>query len=172
MPANLENSEVATGLEKVSFHFNPKERQCQRKVKPLHNVTQFHMLGRLCSESFKLGFNSMWTENFQMHKWGFEEAKEPEFKLTTFFVSWRKQGSFRETPTNSASLTTLRSLTEWITTNCGKFLKRWEYRTTLPASWEIYMRVKKQKLELDTEQLIGSKLGKSTSRLYIVTMLI
>ena len=30
MPANLENSAVATGLEKVSFHSNPKERQCQR----------------------------------------------------------------------------------------------------------------------------------------------
>ena len=40
MPANLENSAVATGLEKVSFHFNPKERQCQRMFKLLHNCTQ------------------------------------------------------------------------------------------------------------------------------------
>ena len=39
MPANLENSAVATGLEKVSFHSNPKERQCQRMVKVLHNCT-------------------------------------------------------------------------------------------------------------------------------------
>ena len=39
MPANLENSAVATGLEKVSFHFNPKERQCQRVLKLLHNCT-------------------------------------------------------------------------------------------------------------------------------------
>ena len=37
MPANLENSVVATGLEKVSFHFNPKEWQCQRMFKLLHN---------------------------------------------------------------------------------------------------------------------------------------
>ena len=37
MPANLENSAVATGLEKVSFHSNPKERQCQRMFKLLHN---------------------------------------------------------------------------------------------------------------------------------------
>ena len=51
-------------------------------------------------------------------------------------------------------------LTVWITTNCGKFLKRWEYQTTLPASWEICMQVKKQQLEPDTEQQIGSKLGK------------
>ena len=39
MSANLENSAVATGLEKVSFHANPKERQCQRMLKPLHNCT-------------------------------------------------------------------------------------------------------------------------------------
>jgi len=39
MPANLENSAVATGLEKISFHFNPKEGQCQRIFKLLHNCT-------------------------------------------------------------------------------------------------------------------------------------
>jgi len=39
MPANLENSAVPTGLEKVSFHSNPKERQCQRMLKLLHNCT-------------------------------------------------------------------------------------------------------------------------------------
>ena len=40
----------------------------------------------------------------------------------------------------------------WITTHCGKFLKRWEYQTTLTASWETYMQVKKQQLEPDTER--------------------
>ena len=39
MPANLENSAVATGLEKVNFHSNPKERQCQRMFKLPHNFT-------------------------------------------------------------------------------------------------------------------------------------
>ena len=39
MPANLENSAVATGLEKVNFHSNPKERQCQRMLKLPHNST-------------------------------------------------------------------------------------------------------------------------------------
>ena len=41
MPANLENSAVATGLEKVSFHSNPKERQCQRMFKLPYNCTHF-----------------------------------------------------------------------------------------------------------------------------------
>ena len=42
MPANLENSAVATGLEKVSFHSNPKERQCQRMLKLPHNALISH----------------------------------------------------------------------------------------------------------------------------------
>ena len=42
MPANLENSAVATGLENVSFHSNPKERQCQRMLKLLHNALISH----------------------------------------------------------------------------------------------------------------------------------
>ena len=45
----------------------------------------------------------------------------------------------------------------WTTTNYGKFLKRWEYQTTWPASWEICMQVKKQQLELDMEPQTGSK---------------
>ena len=45
----------------------------------------------------------------------------------------------------------------WVTINCGKFWKRWEYQTTWPASWEICMQVKKQRLELDMEQQTGSK---------------
>ena len=51
-------------------------------------------------------------------------------------------------------------LTVSTTTNCGKFLKRWEYQTTWPASWEICMQVKKQQLEPDMEQHTGSKLEK------------
>ena len=45
----------------------------------------------------------------------------------------------------------------WITTNCGRFFKRWEYQTTWPASWEICMHVSKQQLELDMELQTGSK---------------
>ena len=57
----------------------------------------------------------------------------------------------------SALLTTPKSLTVWITVNCGKFWKRWEYQTTWPASWETCMQVRKQQLELDMEQQTGSK---------------
>ena len=42
----------------------------------------------------------------------------------------------------------------------GKFLKRWEFQTTWPASWEIFVQVTKQQLELDMEQQTGTKSGK------------
>ena len=59
----------------------------------------------------------------------------------------------------SVSLTTLKPLTVWIMTKSGKFLKRWEYQTTLPTSWETCMQVKKQQLQTNMQQT-GSKLGK------------
>ena len=81
--------------------------------------------------------------NFQMFKLDVERAEEPGIKLQTFVGSLQKQESFRKTST-SASLTMLKPLTVWITTNCGKFLKRRKYQTTSPASWETCMRVKKK----------------------------
>ena len=55
--------------------------------------------------------------------------------------------------------------------NCGQFLKKWEYQTTLSVSWETFMKAKKQQLEPDMEQLVQNW-ERSTSKLYIVTWLI
>ena len=68
----------------------------------------------------------------------------------------KKQESSRKTSI-SALLTMPKPLTVWITVNCGKFWKRWAYQTTWPSSWETYMQVRKQQLELDMEQQTGSK---------------
>ena len=101
----------------------------------------------------------MWTVNFQMFKLDLEKAEEPEIKLPTSAGSLKKQDKTRKIYT-SALLTTPKPLTAWITTNCEKFWKRWEYQTNWPASWEICMQVKKQQLELDMEQQTSSKSGK------------
>ena len=45
----------------------------------------------------------------------------------------------------------------WITINCWKFWKRWEYQNTWPASWETYRQGRKQQLEMDMDQQTGSK---------------
>ena len=98
----------------------------------------------------------MWTVNFQMFKLDLEKAEEPEIKLPTSVGSLKKQESSRKTST-SALLTMPKPLTEWTTTNSGKFLKKWEYQTTWHASWEICMQFRKQQLELDMEQQTSSK---------------
>ena len=85
-----------------------------------------------------------------MFKLDLEKEEEPEIKLPTSTGSSKKQESSRKTSISALS-TTPKPLTVWITTNYGKFLKRWEYQTTLPASWEICMQIKKQQLEPDME---------------------
>ena len=128
MPANLESSAVAIGLEKVSFHSNPKERQYQRMFKVLHNCTSKVMLKILQARLQK--YVNQELPDVQA---GFRKAEEPDLKLPTSVGSWKKQESSRKLST-SALLATPKPLTVWITTNCGKFLKRWEYQSTLLAS--------------------------------------
>ena len=93
--------------------------------------------------------------NFLMFKLVLEKADESEIKLPTSDGSLKKLESSRKTSI-SALLTMPKPLTVWITINCGKFWKRWEYQTTWAASWEICMQVRKQQLELDMEQQTGS----------------
>ena len=92
---------------------------------------------------------------FQMFKLDLEKADEQDIKLPISIESLKKQESSRKTSV-SALLTMPKPLTVWIT-NCGKFWKRQEYQTTLPASWGICMQARKQQLELDMEQQTGSK---------------
>ena len=155
MPANMENSAVATGLEKVSFHSDPKERQCQRMFKLPHNCTHLTCLQTNAQTSPSQASQYV-NREFQMLQLDLEKAEEPEIKLPTSVGSSKKQASSRKTST-SALLTTPKPLTVWITTNCGKFWKRWEYQTTIAASWEICMQVRKQQWELDMEQQTGFK---------------
>ena len=96
-----------------------------------------------------------------MYKLDLEKVEEPKIKLPKSAGSQKKQENSRKT---SASLTTLKPLTVWITRNCGKFLKRWEYQTILPASWETCMRVKNQQLELEMEEQTGSKFCKEYNK--------
>ena len=91
-----------------------------------------------------------------MFKLVLEKAEEQEIKLPTSAGSSKKQESSRKNIyfcfSDYAKAFDCRSQL-----NSGKFWKRWEYQTTWPASWETYIQVRKQQLELDMEQQIGSK---------------
>ena len=92
---------------------------------------------------------------------GFRKGRETRDQITNICWITEKQENSRKT---SASLTVLKPLTVWITANSGRFFRRWKYHTSLPASWETCMQVKKQQLELDVEQWTGSKSGKEYNK--------
>ena len=122
MTANLENSAVATGVKKVSFHSNLKERQCQRMFKLLNNCTHFTCQQYNAQNSSSQASTVCELRIFRCHKLDLEKAEEPEIKLPISVGSQKKQESSRKTST-SASLIMLKPFTVWITTNYKKILK-------------------------------------------------
>ena len=141
---------------------NAKECSNYRKIALISHTSK-------CSKFPKSGFNSMWIMNFQMFKLYLEELDEPKIKLPTSIGSSKKQSS-RKTST-SALLTILKSLTVWITTNHGKFLKN----LGIPGHLTCLLRnlyAGQEVTELDMEQQTGSKLGKEYVKALIVTLLL
>ena len=130
---------------KGQFSFQSQRKAMPKSVQTTKQLHSSHILATWCSKLSKWGFNSAWTKNFQIFKLDSEKAEEPEIELPTSAGSSKKQESSRKTCI-SALLTTPKPLTVWITTNCKKFFKRWEYQTTWPASWDNYMQVRKQQL--------------------------
>ena len=119
MPANLENSAVAIGLEKVSFHSNPKERQCQRMLK-LRTIALISHASKVMLKILQARLQQYVKRELPDVQAGFRKGRGTEVKLPTSSGSSKKQESSRKTRT-SALLTMPTSLTVRITTKCGKF---------------------------------------------------
>ena len=119
MPENMENSAVATGLEKVSFHSNPKERQCQRMLN-YHTVAPISHASKVMLKILQARLHQYMNHELPDVQAGLEKAEEPEIKLPTSAGSSRMQEGSRKISI-SALLTILKPLTVWITINCGKF---------------------------------------------------
>ena len=132
MPANLENSAVATGLEKVSFHSNPKERQCQRIFKQ-HTIALISHASKVMLKIPQGRLQQYMNRELPDVQAGFRQGRRTRDQISNICWIIEKAREFQKKST-SALLTMPKSLTVWITTNCGKFLKRWKYQTTLPAS--------------------------------------
>ena len=96
--------------------------------------------------------------NFQIDvQVGFRKDRGTRDQIANIRWIIEKAREFQKKTSISGLLTMPKPLTVWMTIDCGKFWKRWEYQTTWPASWETYMQVRKQQLELDMEQQTDSK---------------
>ena len=129
---------------KGQFSFQSLRKTMPKNAQTTTQLCSSHVIAKWCSKFSKPGFNSTWTVNFQMFKLDLVKAEEPKIKLPISTGSFKKNKSSRKISI-SALLTRPRPLTVWITTNYGKFFKRWECQTTWPASWEICMQVRKNR---------------------------
>ena len=116
MPANLENSAVATGLEKVSFHSNPKERQCQKNAQT--TIAFISHASKVMLKILQARLQQYVNHELPDVQAGFRKGRGT--KLPTSAGSSKKQDSSRKTSI-SALLTMPKPLTVWITINCGRF---------------------------------------------------
>ena len=119
MPANLENSAVATGPEKVSFHSSPKgnARECSK----YHSTVLISHASKVMLKILQARLQQHVNQELPDVQAGLGRAEEPETKLPTSVGSWKKQESSRKTST-SASLMAPKPMAVWITVNCEKFL--------------------------------------------------
>ena len=94
-----------------------------------HTIALISHASKVMLKILQARLQNMWTINFLMFKLVLEKAEDPEIKFPTSVRSSKRPESSRKTSI-SALLTMPKPLTVWITINCGKFFKRWEYQTT------------------------------------------
>ena len=121
-------------------------------------------------KSFKLGFSSIRTENFRMYKWGLGKAEAPVIKLSTFVASWRSKGILGG-KSDFCFIDYAKPLTVWIKTNCGKFFKRLVRPLDLSLEKSVCRSGSNRENWTWNNRLVPNR-ERSTSRLYIVTLLI
>ena len=149
------NSVVTLGLEKVSFHSNYKERQCQRMLKLLQTALISHT-SKVMLKILQVRLQQYMNNELPDVQARFRKGRGTRDQIVNILWIIKIVREFQKKST-SALLTMPKPLIVWITSNCGKFFKRWEYQTTWPTSWETCIQVRKQQLELDMEQQTGSK---------------
>ena len=141
-----------TGKGQFSF-------QSQRKAMPKNaqTTTQLHSISHASKVILKIlpaRLQQYVNHDLPDVQAGFRKGGETRDQIANICWIIKKAREFQK---NTYLLTRPTPLTVWITINCGKFWKSWEYQTTWPASWEACMQVRKQQLELNMEQQTGSK---------------
>ena len=126
MPANLENTAMATGLEKVSCHSNPKERKMPKKVQLSAQLHSSH-ISKVMLKILQARLQQYVNRELPYVQTGFRKGRGTRDQIANIRWIIENEESSRKT---STSLIMLQPLIVWITTNCGKFFKRWEWQTT------------------------------------------
>ena len=129
---------------KCQFSFQSQRKATPKNVQTIAQLHSFHYItSKIILKTIQARLQKYMNQELPDVQAGFRKGRGPRDQIVNNCWITEKQESSRKASI-SALLTTPKLLTVWITTNCGKFFKRWEYQTTLPASGEIYIQVKKQ----------------------------
>ena len=129
MSANLEHSKVATGLEKISFHSNPKERKYQ-KISNYHTIALISHASKVMVKILQARLQQYMNHELPDVQAGFNKGRGTRDQITNIHWIIEQARKFQK---NFCFIDYAKAFV-WITTNCGTFLKRWEYQTIGPIS--------------------------------------
>ena len=129
MPANLENSAVVTELEKVSFHSNPKEKNAI-ECSNYPTIALFSHASKVLLKILQVSLQQYVNREHPNIQAGFRKGRGTRDQIANICWIIEKETEFQK----KICFIDYAKAFVWITTQCGKFLKRWEYQTTLPVS--------------------------------------
>ena len=155
MPANLENSAVATGLEKVIFNSNPKESNTKEGSK-YHTIELISHASKVMLKILQANLQQFMNRELLDVKAGFRKDRGTRDQIAN--ICWIIEIAREFQKNIYFCLIDYSKAFDYVYNNkFWKILQEMEYQTTWSASWEICMQVRKQQLELDMEQQTGSK---------------
>jgi len=128
---------VATGLEKVSFHSNPKERQC-KECSIYYTIALISHASKVMHKTLQSRLQKYKKQELPDVQAEFRKGRRTRDQIANIHWIIEKESSRKILEFTSASLTMLKPLTMWIMTMCGTVLKRWEYQTPdLPSEKSV-----------------------------------
>ena len=169
MPANLENSAVATGLEKVNFHSNSSKGNA-KECPNYRSVVLISHAGKVLLKILQVRLQKYVNQELPDIQAGFRKGSETRDKIPNICWIIEKAREFHKNV--YFCFIDYAKVFHCVDDNKLENSWRWEYQTTLPTSWETCMQAKKQQLELDMKQRLIQNWERSITRLYIVTLLI
>ena len=144
---------------KGQFSFQSQRKPMPKNIQTTAQLHSSHMLSKIMLKIFQARLQQYMNRELPDVQAGFRKGRGTRDQIAN--IGWIMEKA-RELQKNIyfCFIDYDKPLTVWITTNCGKFWKRWEYQTTWPASWEICVQVRKQQLELDMKKKDWFQIGK------------
>ena len=167
MPANWEDSAVATGLEKVSFHSNPKKGNA-KDYSNYHTIALISHASKVIFKILQARLQQYVNQELPAVQGGFRKGRGTRDQIANICWIIKKARKFQKN-IYFCFIDYAKAFDCVDHNKLWKILKIWEYQTTFPASWEICIQVKKQQIRIRYGTMDRFKVGKGVHQGYILS---